>query len=96
MLHLDALAHGLTAARAPCVRTAPWLATWLDELSIAVPEDLAAVSWLMWSLSAISARRAANVAQHALYHHLHRCGKDVRNVPSFSPSLFLAKEFLHG
>jgi hypothetical protein len=38
----------------------------------------------------------ANVAQPVLYHHLHRCGRDVRNVPSFSPSLFLAKEFLHG
>ena len=87
MLNLDALAQALTAASAQCERTAPSLAAWLDELSIAVHEDLAAVSLanvlFVGRLCEGGVWMQANMAQNALYHHLHRCGKDVRTIPSF-------------
>jgi hypothetical protein len=87
MLNLEALAQALTAASAQYAHTAPSLAAWLDELFIAVHEDLTAVSLadvlFVGRLCEGGVWMQANMAQNALYHHLHRSGKDVRNVPSF-------------
>jgi len=44
LLNLEALDHALTAATAQYARTAPWLATWLDQLCLAVHKQPAAVS----------------------------------------------------
>ena len=90
MLNFDALAHALTAASAQYARTAPCLATWLDELSIAVHEQPATVSLtdvlFVGRLCEGGVWMQATTAQNALYHHLYRSGKAVRHVPSFSPS----------
>lgn len=87
MLNLEALDHALTAASAQYARTAPWLAPWLDELYTAVHEQPAAVSLadvlFVGRLGEAGVWMQANAAQNALYHHLHRCGKDVRTIPSF-------------
>ena len=87
MLNLDALDHALTAATAQYAHTAPWLATWLDELFLAVHKQPAAVSLadvqFVGRLCEGGVWMQANMAQNALYHHLHRSGKDVRTVPSF-------------
>jgi hypothetical protein len=87
VLNLDALAHALTAASAQYAHTAPSLATWLDALFLAVHEDLATVSLadvrFVGRLGEGGVWMPANMAQNALYHHLHRGGKDVSAVPSF-------------
>jgi hypothetical protein len=87
MLNLDALDHALTVACAQYAHTAPWLATWLDALCLAVHKQPAAVSLadmlFVGRLCEAGVWMPASLAQHALYHHLYRSGKDVRNVPSF-------------
>lgn len=90
LLNIEALDQALTAAMAQYARTAPWLATWLDALCLAVHKQPAAVSLadvqFVGRLCEAGVWMPAPLAQHALYHHLYRSGKDVRHIPSFSPS----------
>ena len=86
LLNLAALDQALTAARAQYERTAPSLATWLDDLCLAIHKQPAAVSLadvrFVGRLCEAGVWLPAHTAQNALYHHLYRSGKDVRNVPS--------------
>ena len=56
----------------------------LDTLAQALTASLADVQFV-GRLCEGGVWMPANMAQNALYHHLHRSGKDVRTVPSFSP-----------